>query len=240
MRWLEGEKDLHVALVVRDEGEEALVRVPVGDEHLGLAAEQPLEGGVRAKQRRQLARPLLDDVGRDALHLRRRRARPRVELGDIEHGEAVPPQQPQRLPVVGLCLARQTADDVSRDGGLGHREQQRVGDGLEVLDRVLAPHRGEHRVRARLDGHVQEGVAPLVREGAADGVELAEDVRRVGHPEAEAAAGRHGRQQRLEKLRQGGAEVDAVRARVLGSEPDLGDALVESSRHARHDGGRLV
>ena len=108
--------------------------------------------------RSELARASLHLLCVDALHARGGRPRSGVELRDVHFPEIVLAAQRHRRVPVFLSLPREAADDVRGDGDIRHVCEQVVAHRFEFPNRVLAPHRVEHGVRARLHGHVQERV----------------------------------------------------------------------------------
>lgn len=102
---------------------------------------------------------------------------------------------------VGVCLPRETADDVCRDLDARHGLKQRVRAPPELGGRVLAVHRGQHRVGAGLDRQVEVGEDAGVAQRGGDGGEVLEDEGRVRHADAQphAAVRRELRDEQVEK-----------------------------------------
>ena len=158
-----------------------------------------------------------------------------VKLRYVQHRELMPTHQVARLFVVVRLFGREAADDVGGQGHGGHGVSEEVAHLVELFDGVLAVHFVEHWVRAALDGHVQELVDPGVLHDVRHGLQVFEDVGRVGHAKSEHAVVGHDLDDALEKVGQVRSNVTSVRSCVFAGQPDLHNALANGSPCSFHD-----
>ena len=95
----------------------------------------------------------------------------------------------------------------------------------EIVNGVLSLHVAEHRIRAALDGHVEEGVDSGVRQDGRHLLHVFHDVGRVGHPETQHAAVGDHLHQLPKQVGKSDSNVAAVGTEVLAGEPDFNHSL---------------
>merc|ERR1712203_1031507 len=90
-----------------------MLRLCVAEPDAHLLAYEIVVRPVRLEQLRHFRAPLLDQTGRQTSHACGSRARPWVELRDIDDRKPIFLNKIQRMPMVLLRFCRKAADDVS-------------------------------------------------------------------------------------------------------------------------------
>ena len=109
----------------------------------------------------------------------------------------------------------EATDDICGESHVGHMVDQEITNFAELFHSVFTVHLLKHRVRPRLNWHMQELVDSRMVHDVGHRLQVFEDKWRIGHSKSEHHMIRHDCNNRLEKCGQVCVDVAAIRSGVF-------------------------